>query len=263
MGTRISPGFTIIETMLFLAVTGLLVLGVLIGTGSALNVQRYRDSVESFKGLLQEQYADLGSVRNSRDNDWSCDSTATPTPGGGIIRGQSDCLIIGKYMRIQGGAITVYPVLAHTTGPTSGLADVTALDTRYAFHVSPTERENLSMEWGTQIAWPRVGAGARAPTTPRSMAILIVRSPESGSIYTFTSDNAPSEADMNQNTFTDMIVAGSSIPGQGSRTICVLSSGLFPSGDRAVYLNAYAATTSAVEVRSNDFSRGSGGTTEC
>jgi len=263
MGTRISPGFTIIETMLFLAVTGLLVIGVLIGTGAALNTQRYRDSVESFKGLLQDQYADLGSVRNSRDNNWSCDNAANPTQGGSIIRGQSDCLIVGKYMRIDGRAITIYPVLARQTGSTSGLTDIAALDTRYAFHISTSERENSPMEWGTQIAWPKTGTGSRSPATPRSMGILFVRSPESGSIYTFTSDNPPAENAITQTTFTNMIAAGSTIPGQGSRTICVLSSGLFPAGDMAIYLDAFAATSSAVEVRSNDFTRASGGSTQC
>lgn len=263
MGTRISPGFTIIETMLFLAVTGLLVMGVLIGTGAALNTQRYRDSVESFKGLIQDQYADLGSVRNSRDNNWSCDSAAVPAQGGSIIRGQSDCLIVGKYMRIDGGTITIYPVLARQTGPTSGLADITALDTRYAYHISPSEKENRPMEWGTQIAWPQTGSGAQTPVTPRSMGILFVRSPESGSIYTFTSDNPPAENAINQATFTNMIVGGSSIPGQGSRTICVLSSGLFPSGDMAIYLDAFASTASAVEVRTNEFTRANGGSTQC
>lgn len=263
MGTRISSGFTIIETMLFLAVTGLLVMGVLIGTGSALNTQRYRDSIESFKGLLQKQYADLGSVRNSRSNDWNCDSAANPTQGGSIIRGQSDCLIVGKYMRIQGGTVAVYPVLARQTGSTSGLADITALDTSYAYHISTSEKESLSMEWGTQIAWPATGSGAQSPTTPRSMGLLFVRSPESGSIYTFTSDSAPAEAAINQGTFTSMIAPGATIPGRGSRTICVLSSGLFPAGDMAIHLTQYAASASAVEVRSNDFIRAQGWTTQC
>ena len=36
-------GFTIIETMLFIAITGLVFAGVVIGTNGSLRSQRYRD----------------------------------------------------------------------------------------------------------------------------------------------------------------------------------------------------------------------------
>lgn len=265
MGARISPGFTIIETMLFLAVTGLLVLGVLIGTGTALNNQRYRDAVESFKNLLQEQYADLSSVQNGRGNDWSCNSTALPAQGGDTIRGQSDCLMVGKYMRIQGNDITIYPVLAYKTGSATpgSLTDVVALDTQYAYNVSTAEIDDTAMEWGTQIAWPKSGTGAHSPNYPRSLGILFIRSPESGSVYTFSSDSVPAKNAINQATFTNLINEGTGIPGQGARRICVLSSGLFPTGDTGIYITPYAASSSAIEVQSNDFIQSEGGTARC
>ncbi len=263
MGTRFSKGFTIIETMLFLAVTGLLVLGILVGVGTSLNRQRYRDSVESFKNLLQEQYANLGSVHNSRENTWSCDSSANSAPGGDVIRGQSDCIIVGSYMRIDEGDITIYPVLAVATGSTSGVADITALDTRYAFRVATEGVEEDHMEWGTQIAWPKSGSGAQTPTNPRKIAIFFVRSPESGAIYTFTSDTVPDKGSINQAAFNDIIAEGATIPGQGERHLCVLSSGLFPTGDMAVHIGNYATSASAVEVQTNEYVLGKGGTTQC
>ena len=262
MGIRISPGFTIIETMLFLAVTGLLIMGVLIGTGNTLNTQRYRDSVESFKNLLQSQYADLGSVRNDRSNTWNCDSTAKPIVGGTVIRGQSDCVIVGKYLRIDKGDVTIHTVLARKTGTGTG-TDIQKLDANYAYNVSSAEVEKRSMEWGAQIAWPKSGMGAQSPTTPRTLGIFIVRSPDSGSIYTFTSNSVPAVDSVNQATFTSIIAAGTGIPGQGERRICVVSSGLSPSGDMAIVIGGYAASTSAIEVQSNDFMKSVGGSPQC
>lgn len=251
--------------MLFLAVTGLLVLGILIGTGTALNNQRYRDAVETFKNLMQEQYADLGSVQNGRDNTWSCNAAALPSPGGDTIRGQSDCLLVGKYMRIDGRDITIYPVLAYKTGSATpgSISDIDVLDSQYAYNVARTEVNEAQMEWGTQISWPRSGSGARTPNYPRTLGLLFIRSPETGSIYTFSSDTVPDKTAINQATFTDLINAGATIPGQAARQICILSSGLFPTGDTGIYLTQFAAASSAVEVRSNNFIQSQGGTTRC
>lgn len=263
MGARISPGFTIIETVLFLSVTGLLVMGVLIGTGASLNRQRYQDSVESFKDLLQTQYAELGSVKNFRTNTWSCDASAQPVAGGSVIRGQSDCLLVGRYLRIERGDITVYSVLARQTG-TAGGNDITKLDTNYRYNVNTTTTTSQSMEWGTQIAWPSSGSGSQTPTNPRSIGILFIRSPDSGNIYTFTSNDVPAKTAINHATFTNLIQAGTaSFPGQGARTLCVLSSGLMPSGDMAVYINPYAASASAIEVRTSAQTQALGGDTKC
>jgi type II secretory pathway pseudopilin PulG len=250
MGARNSQGFTIIETMLFLAVTGLLVMGVLIGTGTALNRQRYRDSVESFKNVLQSQYADLGSVRNSRPDTLACDATALPVPGS-EIRGQSGCLIVGKYLRIDGGDISIYTVLARGQGIT-GVSDITNLDTKYTYNVSQ-DVEERTLEWGTKIVYPKSGIDASASTS-RQIGILIIRSPDSGSLYTFTNRAVPAKTAINSATFTSLISASiSGYPGQGARTLCVQSSGLFPTTDMAVAINQYAATASAIEVQSAEY----------
>ena len=55
--TKTLTGFTIIEIMIFLAITGLLVVGVLVGTGSTIARQRYNDAVESFAEFLRRQYS--------------------------------------------------------------------------------------------------------------------------------------------------------------------------------------------------------------
>ena len=50
-------GFTIIEVMIFVAISGMLLVGVLIGISSAIARQRYNDATESFAEFLRQQYA--------------------------------------------------------------------------------------------------------------------------------------------------------------------------------------------------------------
>ena len=257
MGIRDTQGFTIIETTLFLAISGVLVVAMIAGAGVSLNIQRYRDASESFKSLLQAQYAALNNVQNGRDNTLTCDSTAAITSGT-VARGQSDCILVGRYVRIDQSDITVYNVLAkQTSATTSGTNDITALRNNYALNASSFDREEKTMDWGTQIAWPKSGGGAHSPTTPRTIGILMIRSPDSGLIYTFSSTDIPPDKNVvPQSTFKDptngLLQACSGIPGQGARTICVGSGGLLVAGDMAVYINAYAASASAIEMRSND-----------
>lgn len=52
-------GFTIIEVMLFLAVAGLLMVGVLGGTYSSIATQRYNDSVRGFAEFLRQIYSEV------------------------------------------------------------------------------------------------------------------------------------------------------------------------------------------------------------
>lgn len=52
-------GFTLIEVMIFLAVSGLLLVGVMGGTYSAIASQRYNDSVRSFSEFLRQMYAEV------------------------------------------------------------------------------------------------------------------------------------------------------------------------------------------------------------
>lgn len=57
-------GFTIIEVMLVLAVTGLMLVGVIAGTYSSIASQRYNDSVRSFSEFLRQVYAEVISPQS-------------------------------------------------------------------------------------------------------------------------------------------------------------------------------------------------------
>lgn len=266
MGTTNNAGFTIIETMLFLAITGVLIATMLVGVGTSINIQRYRDSVTSFKAFLQSQYSDLTNVSNDRDNTWRCTSAATTTQSGtSEDRGQSDCVVLGRYISINDSTITVATVNAYQTSAATG-SDIAILNAGYTLGLSTINQQTTTLEWGTSIAWPASGTGSRGalPTTPRSIAILIVRSPDSGAIYTFTSDSVPPIANVNNAALKAMLVTGvGALPSQQERVVCLDSKGLVIAANIAVVIHAYAASETAIETRSNDIMTTLGSTTQC
>jgi len=180
-------GFTIIEVMLFLAVTGMLAATILVGSGVAIGQQRYRDSVNSLKSLIQEQYSQTTNVTNDRSTTWTCDSSTNvaETPiGAGQPRGTSDCVLLGRLIVIDdsGTKVTTSNVVGYRTSevPTA-VSDVLELQTNYVLGVSPIDQDTSEVAWGAQVVKPKT-------TTPMPVSVLIVRSPLSGSVFTFTVD---------------------------------------------------------------------------
>lgn len=243
MNVRRTSGFTIIETVLFLAVTGLLIMGALIGTGAALNNQRYRDAVETFKNTLQSQYDELGSIKNDREGAIASCAAAVPIEGGGLVRGQADCVIAGRLMIIQSDEISIYTVLAQGGAPTVNGSDISSMRSGYAYNIVPDLVDTRKLEWGTEISCP-VQEDANC-TNPRSTSILFIRSPHSGSVYTFASNKAVTT---NDTGIKELLNENPATP----RHICINSRGMGAGGNMAIYINSYAAAASAIETRSND-----------
>jgi len=185
MGSKTKGGFTVIETMLFLAVTGLLASAVLVGSGIAIGQQRYRDSVNSFKSYIQQQYDDAANVTSSRSKTWTCNSLAQITEssaGSGESRGTSDCVIMGRYITVDatGKKLTTSNVVGvRTSGAVSATNDIDEIKT-YALGLSPIDQDATEVAWGAQIVQP-------GSTTPLPASILVIKSPLSGALLTFSS----------------------------------------------------------------------------
>lgn len=245
MGVIYKPGFTIIETMLFLALTGVMVAGILVGTGTSINTQRYRDSVSTLKSTLAQQYSEVSNTRNvERGADVACDSSANVTNVGVTLpRGQADCILIGRYLTIDETVVSASAVVGRTSSASTSGTDIQNLQT-YELTALASTTENTEIEWGASIAWPSSGSGSRSPTTPRQLTMLILQSPKSGLVYTFTSDGITTN-------LKSMVIAGNTIPGQAQRRICVEPNGVIGRGS-AVFIQAFASGPNAVEVRTND-----------
>lgn len=236
-----ASGFTIIETMLVLAVTAALAIGVLVGTGSAINQQRYQDAVNSLKSYLQDQYSRVATVTNDRTNGYTCDSSAqiTASPSG-QARGASDCIILGRMVTVDatGQHLTSSSVVGYrpvgTAQQTTDFAELSS----YTMGIPPStvlaiDGDNQDVAWGATIIKPKSNPGSPEPLT-----ILIVRSPLSGRILTFTRTGVVSDPNA-------VLKGGSSTSG----ALMCLSAGSTGVGQQlGVQIDPTAAGQSAVEI---------------
>lgn len=265
MSAHARQGFTIIETMLVLAITGALVLAFVVGVGMSINIQRYRDSVITFQAFLQSQYSEIDNVRNDRDSSWACGASANPSQGGSgtSAPGQSDCVLLGRYVAITGSDIEMATVVGYQTDDDTAASDVDTVRQNYTVGLSASSIERDVLEWGSQIAWASAGEDSQTNGGVRSIAILFMRSPETGTTYTFTSDNVTDIENVSDASLKEMMVAGLSVPGQRQRTLCLAPAGVIVPEIMAIHLTAGANGPSSVETRSYSTILAFGGDTRC
>lgn len=189
-------GFTIIELMLFLAITGALFAALMIGVNSGITQQRYLDSVRSYKSLLQNQYSEVLNTRNSDDPTWKCVNSTTKgkvdkvenvDSGDRDPRGTSQCVILGRAISISNGGKTV--TTASVTGDGYTVQDDSKDDIAVIKSFSPQigeyDADKTEIDWGAYLIPATQQTGSSASTA----VIVIVRSPATGAIRIFTADH--------------------------------------------------------------------------
>jgi type II secretory pathway pseudopilin PulG len=217
-------GFTIIETMLFLGITGLLVLGILAGAGASINVQRYHDSVSSVESVVQGLYTSVDDVVNDRGDSASCAISGSP---GAVPVGQSDCVVIGQYMAINGNDTSISTVLGYSTNiiPDPDTPDTQTIKS-YTLSLLDSSTVKSVLDWGATIK-------------PSFVGILIIRSPSTGLNYTYTTNKQ-------SDTLTDMVDNGITT----QQTVCIVPGTPF-NGGLALVIDPAANDAADVQVRSN------------
>ena len=194
-------GFTLIEVTLFLAITGLLFIGIAAGVQNSIFQQRYNDSVQNFAEFLRSIYSQVSNVESDK------------TVGGG----RSDQAIYGKLVTFgesknlagdpnTDNAIFVYTVVGDiedkfgSTGDT--WKDLGELNINVVSYKEETDgKYGVSLAGITESYVPRWGAkiecidsGGRSSKESYfcgkddnsfNGSLLIVRHPRSGTIYTY------------------------------------------------------------------------------
>lgn len=181
MGSMKQQGFTIIELILFLGITGALFAALMLGVNTSIYQQRYRDSVIAYKTLLERQYAEVTYPRNERDNNWTCNSESgvQQQSNGGQARGTSHCVLLGRYIQIKdnGAQIETGNVVGFQPADSTLLNGDIATLSAYAPQLSPIGRQDHEVEWQSVLE--------TIEKRPSAASFLVLRSPLSGLIRTF------------------------------------------------------------------------------
>lgn len=178
---KVQQGFTIIEIVLFLAITGALFAGLMIGVNASINQQRYKESVVAYKSVIESQYSQVAYPRNSRTDKWTCNAEGgvAEAPAGGDARGTTRCVLLGRFMQVKdsGTALEVGDVIGiQPSTNIVGAGDVAAL-LAYEPRLSPVNRETVSVEWQSTLQ--------TTSHRPSAASFLLLRSPVSGLIRGF------------------------------------------------------------------------------
>ncbi|MBQ6510544.1 type II secretion system protein [Candidatus Saccharibacteria bacterium] len=171
-------GFTLIEVILFLAISSAVLVAILAGTSRSLAQQRYNDSVQDLFSFLQSQYSGVIDTQNI----FGVGENGTGTGG------RSDYAIYGKLLVIQNSTVKVWNVIGK------------AVDSSEISKYSTTDDaiDNLEMkvigdndnpvasyvpQWGGTIE-------QTVDNNPTEVTVAIIRSPLSGTVYTYKHNTA-------------------------------------------------------------------------
>ncbi len=230
-------GFTIIETTLVLAITGLVIAVILAGIGNSLSHQRYTDAVSQALDFFRGQYSSTSNTLNDRPKDEVCTSSGIAASPNATTIGASDCLLLGRIVRSSNGQdVTVNQVIAlHDPTDDTGAGTMTDSDLLLASQLRQgNEISTYQPEWGTRLLRPNTTDGAK-------FSILVVRTPVTGTVrtYTSTSDTV---------SITDLL--NPSISPQDDLKICIDQTGFFGIGvaPMGILFEKYAANTTGVQL---------------
>ena len=197
-------GFTIIEVAFFIAITGMLFVGIAVGTGNSIQQQRFYDSTQSFAEFLRSIYSEVSNPQSIGD-------------------GRSDEAIYGKLITfgetvgVDGELVSnyddtaqriyTYDVVGNTTGSGSGSAQkmltsvkanavrVVRWDTvggaKRPAEIEPTgEVKTFMPHWGSSIETTEILTTEQKKAGASNLftgSILVVKHPRSGTINTLVS----------------------------------------------------------------------------
>ena len=201
-----SGGYTIIEVMLFLAVTGVLAAGVLASVGGTIGAQRYRDAADSFSNFIQGQYDKAVNVQNETERHAACtlntDKSRIVIDDARLDQAGTSrvCMIVGRFVStVDGVHFTARPLYLalededHMAKVLSSSGDYEflqvaangdALSAVKPAVISTGNNESFIDEY--QLGWDtRIDESK----TNKINSLAIIRSPVSGAIHTYYSNN--------------------------------------------------------------------------
>lgn len=190
-------GFTLVEVALFLAITGVLFVGIVVGTSNSINGQRFFDATQNFAEFLRSVYSQVSNPQS-------------------IGNGQSDIAIYGKLISfgqtidLGGGEISngeqrvfTYDLVGNAEANTVGSGTIQDVLDKAGLSVTVkktgTDGTKIEAAGITEAYIPRWGSQIEdIDGKAFKGTIIIVRNPRSGTIVTLTKVTNGSVMDINK-----------------------------------------------------------------
>ena len=252
-------GFTIVEVVLVLAITGLMLVGALIAVRGSVDNQKYNDTIDSFYGFLQDQYNSLSNVEiTSRTQaipvNNACDFV--------LSRGRTDCVVLGKLLKFESleadGVDYSRVVVRDVIGSDLASKGATSDDDYFSrpqlklSALTPTEK-TYELEWMANATYKPADSltGAGSDFKNKKFYILIIRSGLTNSIRTYIADiSYLSGTSDDRSVELSEIVAGNNWRNflAFSPAFCINPAGINFINKRAIVLKPNGANSSAIEI---------------
>lgn len=177
-------GFTVIEVLMFLAISGLLLFGALAAVGSSVNSTRFNDAVNTTTSYFQKQYNEVSSGRNVRDATLECNNGNVNNGNSSV--GSTKCVVLGRLLQFNTGTniiSTRYIVGIDTTNLSAGDSAAVVAASPKATVGSTNLEDTFEVPWS--INFNKVTQGVTVVNT-----LAIIHSPVSERIL-FYSFQAP------------------------------------------------------------------------
>lgn len=241
-----SSGFTMVEVVLFFAVSSALMLGIISGVSSTISRQHYNDTVNDFSEYLRDVYSNVQNVDNSKFYE-GVGATATA--------GRSDQAIYGRLLVFgndSGKRIDSYVLVGKIiNGSYAKVSDLTYDDGAGNQVACPANADTLTLLRCTDTkilsdtnksSYPLVWGGfAENPNsnTAFSSCVLVARSPLSGAVHTYVSAD-PNCGNLAASSFASFTEA--------DINICIDSEDNTNKVRRNLRIHAGAANSSAIDL---------------
>ena len=187
-------GFTLLEMALFLALTGLLFVGVVVGTQNSIRQQKYNDSVQNYANFWADIYASVANTQNFQKYDSSGPGRTDQAIYGKLIVFGQDYGLNGE--PVEGQKIFTYDVIGNATVSGTGTAisvikDAMERNNNVNFNVVFMDNDKKVYSLGATDSYSLTW-GAEVQNVDGSLytgSILVIRHPRSGVIDTFVNKN--------------------------------------------------------------------------
>jgi|JI10StandDraft_1071094.scaffolds.fasta_scaffold07654_2 Tfp pilus assembly protein FimT len=221
-------GFTIIEVIIFLAISGLMLTVAMVGSGSLARQARFSDSVNTFQSTLQREYEEVVNGVNIRQSsEVGCGGSARQT-------GTDDCILLGKVISFNhdGGTDAV---VRYVTDQPPYTATGTILEQINAANpkLSSSNAQTHQLSWGASFQTASRLTGV-SPSDSGALVkqgssyalvnnIAFLRSPNSSQIitYYFYADDPTDPADVELNLRQAVSSANTTFTTGTQANICI------------------------------------------